>query len=100
MYPSKNTLILECRDAGLIEKLEYSCVVALLGYSIMLAIIRSFGLRNDAARVMVAAPIIAFSTTHILFLCNYMMDYGIIIYDLTETPLSYLAFLTCEFCFV
>lgn len=72
----------------LTEKLEYSSAVALLGYTIMLAIIRSFGLRNDAARVMVAAPIVAFVTTHILFLCNYMMDYGIIII----TSSSYLSF--------
>ncbi|XP_042068137.1 post-GPI attachment to proteins factor 3-like isoform X1 [Salvia splendens] len=63
------------RDMALTEKLEYSSVVAFLGYSIILANIRSFGLRSDAARVMVAAPIFAFATTHILFLCNYNMDY-------------------------
>ncbi|XP_057765288.1 uncharacterized protein LOC130986039 isoform X2 [Salvia miltiorrhiza] len=63
------------REMDLTEKLEFSSFVALLGYSIILAIIRSFSLRTDAARVMVAAPIVAFATTHILFLCNYKMDY-------------------------
>ncbi|KAK6115448.1 hypothetical protein DH2020_007717 [Rehmannia glutinosa] len=68
--------ILNYRDIDLTEKLDYSSAVALLGYSMILAIIRSFGLRHDAARVMVAAPLIAFTTTHILFLHNYEMDYG------------------------
>lgn len=74
----KTTKILNCRDMDLTEKLDYSSAILLLGYSIILAIIRSFGVRNDATRVMVAAPLLAFSTTHILFLCNYQMDYGII----------------------
>ncbi|KAH6787888.1 Per1-like family protein, partial [Perilla frutescens var. hirtella] len=64
------------RNVGLTEKLDYSSIIALFGYSIILAIIRSFNLRNDAARVMVAAPMVAFATTHILFICNYKMDYG------------------------
>ncbi|PIN05297.1 putative membrane protein [Handroanthus impetiginosus] len=68
--------VFHSRDVDLTERLDYSSAVALLGYSLVLAIIRSFGLRNDAAGVMVAAPIIAFTTTHILFLNNYEMDYG------------------------
>ncbi|KAL6546988.1 hypothetical protein OROMI_022709 [Orobanche minor] len=63
-------------DIDLTEKLDYSSAVALLGYSMIVALIRSFGLRHDAAKVMVSAPLIAFTTTHILFLLNYEMDYG------------------------
>lgn len=58
------------------EKLDYSSAVALLGYSLILAILRSFNVRDEAARVMVSAPILAFITTHILYLNNYKMDYG------------------------
>lgn len=58
------------------EKLDYSSAVALLGYSLMLAIIRAFNVKLEAARVMVAAPLIAFVTTHILYLNFYQLDYG------------------------
>ncbi|KAK6135294.1 hypothetical protein DH2020_030936 [Rehmannia glutinosa] len=50
--------------------------VALLGYSLILAIIRAFNVRLEAARVMIAAPLIAFVTTHILYLNFYQLDYG------------------------
>ena len=62
----------------LTEKLDYSSAVALLGYSLILAILRSFNVRNEAARVMVTAPLLAFVTTHILYLNFYTLDYGII----------------------
>lgn len=58
------------------EMLDYSAAIALIGYSLMLAIIRCGNLRAEAPRVMVAAPIIAFITTHILYLNLYKFDYG------------------------
>lgn len=64
----------------LTEKLDYSSAVALLGYSLILSILRSFNVRAEAARVMVAAPLLAFVTTHILFLNFYKLDYGMLIY--------------------
>ena len=71
-------IVLNCRDVDVTEKLDYSSAVALLGYSLILAILRSFTVRDEAARVMVAAPLIAFVTTHILYLNNFKLDYGII----------------------
>ncbi|VFQ91984.1 unnamed protein product [Cuscuta campestris] len=68
--------VFHCRDVDVTEKLDYSCAVALLGYSLILAILRSFNIRHEASRVMVSAPILAFVTTHILYLNNYKMDYG------------------------
>ena len=62
----------------LTERLDYSSAVALLGYSLILAILRSFNVRDEATRVMVSAPLLAFVTTHILYLNNYKFDYGII----------------------
>uniref|UniRef100_A0A7I4A743 Post-GPI attachment to proteins factor 3 n=1 Tax=Physcomitrium patens TaxID=3218 RepID=A0A7I4A743_PHYPA len=65
------------RDMTFTEMLDYSSAVALIGYSLMLAIIRTLNLRAEAPRVMVAAPIIAFITTHILYLNLYKFDYGV-----------------------
>eukprot|EP00268_Persea_americana_P020075 TRINITY_DN2033_c0_g2_i1.p1 TRINITY_DN2033_c0_g2~~TRINITY_DN2033_c0_g2_i1.p1 ORF type:complete len:342 (-),score=52.55 TRINITY_DN2033_c0_g2_i1:257-1282(-) len=69
--------IFHSRDIDLTEKLDYSSAVALLGYSLILAILRTFNVRDEAARVMVAAPLIAFVTTHILYLNFYKLDYGL-----------------------
>ncbi|XP_022892186.1 post-GPI attachment to proteins factor 3 isoform X1 [Olea europaea var. sylvestris] len=68
--------VFHSRDVSLTEKLDYSSAVALLGYSLLLAIVRSFSVRDEAARVMVAAPLVAFTITHVLYLNNYKMDYG------------------------
>lgn len=56
------------------DRLDFSSAVALLGYSLILAIIRTGNLRVEAMRVMVAAPIIAFISTHILYLNFYEFD--------------------------
>ncbi|KAJ4950347.1 hypothetical protein NE237_027179 [Protea cynaroides] len=69
--------VFHSRDVDLTEKLDYSSAVALLGYTLILAILRTFSVRDEAARVMVAAPIIAFVTTHILYLNFYQFDYGL-----------------------
>lgn len=68
--------VFHSRDVDFTEKLDYSSAVALLGYSLILAILRSFNVRNEATKVMVAAPLFAFVTTHILFLNFYKLDYG------------------------
>lgn len=58
------------------ERLDYFSAVAFLGVSLIVAIIRVASLRVEAARVMVAAPIIAFLTTHCLYLSFFRFDYG------------------------
>lgn len=60
----------------LTEKLDYSSAVAFLGFSLILALLRAFNVRDEATRVMVTAPLIAFVTTHILYLNFYKLDYG------------------------
>ncbi|XP_076953962.1 uncharacterized protein LOC143628196 [Bidens hawaiensis] len=65
------------RDVEMTEKLNYSSAAALLGFSLIVAILRAFNIRSEAARVMVAAPLIAFVTTHILYLNCYNFDYGL-----------------------
>ncbi|KAF8008607.1 hypothetical protein BT93_K2314 [Corymbia citriodora subsp. variegata] len=69
--------VFHSRDVDFTEKLDYSSAVALLGFSLILAILRAFNVRDEAARVMVAAPLIAFVTTHILYLNFYKLDYGL-----------------------
>lgn len=56
--------------------LDYSSAVALLGFSLILSILRSFSVKNEATRVLASAPLLAFTITHILYLNNYQMDYG------------------------
>ncbi|KAJ8531310.1 hypothetical protein K7X08_026744 [Anisodus acutangulus] len=65
------------RDVEFSEKLDYSSAAALIGYSLLLAILRVFNVRDEASRVMVAAPIVAFVTTHILYLNFYQLDHGL-----------------------
>lgn len=69
--------VFHSRDVDFTEKLDYSSAVALLGFSLILAVLRAFNVRDEAARVMVAAPLIAFVTTHILYLNFYKLDYGL-----------------------
>lgn len=64
-------------DVDLTEKLDISSGVALLGYSLILAIVRTFSVKDEAGRVMVAAPFISFVTTHILYLNFYQLDHGL-----------------------
>lgn len=68
--------VFHTRDVDLTEKLDYSSAVALLGYSLILALLRTFNVKDEATRVMFAAPILAFVTTHILYLNFYELDYG------------------------
>ncbi|KAJ1693422.1 hypothetical protein LUZ63_010120 [Rhynchospora breviuscula] len=69
--------IYHSRYADWTEKLYYSSAVALLGFSLILAIMRAFNVRAEASRVMVAAPLLAFLTTHILYLNFYRLDYNL-----------------------
>lgn len=69
--------------ADFTERLYYSSSVAFLGYSLLLSILRALYVKAEAARVMVAAPLIGFFTTHILFLnlveLNYMLNKVVVI---------------------
>ncbi|CAI9087994.1 OLC1v1022218C1 [Oldenlandia corymbosa var. corymbosa] len=68
--------VFHSREVEFTERLDYSSAVALLGFSLILSLIRSIGIKDEAGRVMVSAPLIAFTTTHILYLNNFRMDYG------------------------
>ncbi|XP_020094810.1 post-GPI attachment to proteins factor 3-like isoform X3 [Ananas comosus] len=63
--------------SDLTEKLYHSSNAALVGYSLILAVLRTFNVKDEASRVMVAAPLLAFLTTHILYLNFYELDYGL-----------------------
>ncbi|RLN19888.1 post-GPI attachment to proteins factor 3-like [Panicum miliaceum] len=71
------TAIYHSCDTIWTEKLHFSSAAAFLGYSLILAILRTSNLRDEASRVMVAAPILAFVTTHILYLNFYQLDKGL-----------------------
>lgn len=60
----------------LTEKLDFSSTVALLGFTLILTILRAFNVRDEATRVMISAPLLAFVTTHIMYLNFYELAYG------------------------
>ena len=57
--------------------LDYSFAIAVLGFSLIVSILRTFDVRVEAARVMVSAPVLALVTTHVLYINFYKLDYGI-----------------------
>ncbi|XP_051123049.1 uncharacterized protein LOC127245932 isoform X2 [Andrographis paniculata] len=69
--------VFHSRDVELTERLDCSSGVALLAYSLFLAIVRAFNIRAEAARVMIATPIFAFMITHILYLNFYDFNLGL-----------------------
>lgn len=71
------TAVFHGRDLDLAEKLYYSSSAALIGFGLLLSIFRVFNVNKEATRVMVAAPIIAFVTAHIMYLNFYYLDYGL-----------------------
>ncbi|KAK9698983.1 hypothetical protein RND81_08G145400 [Saponaria officinalis] len=69
------SVVFHSRYLELTEKLYYSSTLAFLGFILMISVIRALNITTEAARVMVAAPVIAFVTTHILFLNVVQFDY-------------------------
>ncbi|CAN7100714.1 post-GPI attachment to proteins factor 3 isoform X1 [Brassica rapa] len=65
------------RDVALTERLDYSSATVLAGFSLILAIIRSFSIHDKSAKVLVTVPILAVVATHILYLNFYNLDEGL-----------------------
>lgn len=68
--------VFHSRDTKLTEALDYSSAIAVVGFGILLAIIRTASIRVEASRVMVAAPVLAFFGAHIGYMNFYRFDYG------------------------
>ncbi|CAN6918915.1 unnamed protein product [Brassica oleracea] len=64
------------KDVDITKRLDYSSAIAVLGFSLIVSILRTFDVRVEAARVMVSAPVLALVTTHILYINFYKLDYG------------------------
>lgn len=69
--------VFHARYVDLTERLYYSSTVAFLGFALIMAIIRTLNVTTEAARVMLAAPLIAFVITHILYLNVVELNYGL-----------------------
>ncbi|KAK7401662.1 hypothetical protein VNO78_13308 [Psophocarpus tetragonolobus] len=69
------SVIFHIRYCELMERLENSSTVVFLGYSLIMAILRSFNVKDEATRVMIPAPLISFVTTHIIYLNSYKLAY-------------------------
>uniref|UniRef100_A0A0D3D3M7 Post-GPI attachment to proteins factor 3 n=1 Tax=Brassica oleracea var. oleracea TaxID=109376 RepID=A0A0D3D3M7_BRAOL len=64
-------------DVDITKRLDYSSAIAVLGFSLIVSILRTFDVRVEAARAMVSAPVLALVTTHVLYINFYKLDYGI-----------------------
>uniref|UniRef100_A0A0D3E863 Post-GPI attachment to proteins factor 3 n=1 Tax=Brassica oleracea var. oleracea TaxID=109376 RepID=A0A0D3E863_BRAOL len=67
-------LVLE--DVDITKSLDYSSAIAVLGFSLIVSILKTFDVRVEAARVMVSAPVLALVTTHVLYINFYKLYYG------------------------
>ncbi|CAN6897861.1 unnamed protein product [Brassica oleracea] len=75
--------VFHTRDIDITKRLDFSSAIAVLGFSFIVSILRTFDVRVEAARVMVSAPVLALVTTHILYINFYKLDYAMLlkIYD-------------------
>ncbi|CAN6870290.1 unnamed protein product [Brassica oleracea] len=63
------------KDVDITKRLDYSSAIAVLGFSLIVSILRTFDVRVEAARAMVSAPVLALVTTHVLYINFYKLDY-------------------------
>ncbi|CAN6812665.1 unnamed protein product [Brassica oleracea] len=68
--------VFHTRDVDITKRLDYSSSIVVLGFSLIVSILRTFDVRVEAARVMVSAPLLALVTTHVLYINFYKLDYG------------------------
>ncbi|CDY66169.1 BnaCnng49780D [Brassica napus] len=68
--------VFHTRDVDFTKRLDYSSAIAILGFSLIVSILRTFDVRVEAARVMVSTPVLALVTTHVLYINFYKLDYG------------------------
>ncbi|XP_048622919.1 post-GPI attachment to proteins factor 3-like [Brassica napus] len=68
--------VFHTRDIDITKRLDFSSAIAVLGFSFIVSILRTFDVRVEAARVMVSAPVLALVTTHILYINFYKLDYA------------------------
>ncbi|CAN6992325.1 unnamed protein product [Brassica oleracea var. botrytis] len=64
------------KDVDITKRLEYSYAIVVLGFPLIVSILRTFDVRVEAARVMVSAPVLALVTIHVLYINFYKLDYA------------------------
>ncbi|CAN6886533.1 unnamed protein product [Brassica oleracea] len=71
------------KDVDITKRLDYSYAIVVLGFSLIVSILRTFDVRVEAAKVMVSALVLALVTTHLLYINFYKLDYAMLleIYD-------------------
>ncbi|KAH0880717.1 hypothetical protein HID58_068111 [Brassica napus] len=69
--------VFHTRDVDITKRLDYSYAIVVLGFSLIVSILRTFDVRVEAAKVMVSALVLALVTTHLLYINFYKLDYGL-----------------------
>ncbi|CAN6893079.1 unnamed protein product [Brassica oleracea] len=64
------------KDVDITKRLDYSYAIVVLGFSLIVSILRTFDVRVEAAKVMVSALVLALVTTHLLYINFYKLDYA------------------------
>ncbi|CAF1934412.1 BnaC05g51990D [Brassica napus] len=67
--------LLVLKDVDITKRLDYSYAIVVLGFSLIVSILRTFDVRVEAAKVMVSALVLALVTTHLLYINFYKLDY-------------------------
>ncbi|KAF2604930.1 hypothetical protein F2Q70_00028497 [Brassica cretica] len=68
--------VFHIRDIDITKRLDFSSAIAVLGFSLIVSILRTFDVQLEAARVMVSAPVLALVTPHVLYINFYELDYA------------------------
>lgn len=68
--------VFHSRDTRLTERLDYFSAALLVFYNLFLCVVRIACLRSPGALLAVAAPVLAFLTSHFRFMLFVLFDYG------------------------
>ncbi|WZZ85098.1 hypothetical protein YC2023_113677 [Brassica napus] len=64
------------KDIDITKRLDFSSAIAVLRFSLIVSILRTFDVRVEAARVMVSALVLALVTTHVLLKHDCVCGHG------------------------
>ncbi|KAH6554528.1 hypothetical protein KP509_1Z327900 [Ceratopteris richardii] len=70
------SVIFHSRDVVLTERMDYCSAILVIGYSLIIAFLRTFHIKSEMAQVILVAPIILFLIIHMLYLNLFNFDYA------------------------
>ncbi|GBG62080.1 hypothetical protein CBR_g28556 [Chara braunii] len=71
------SIVFHSRSTTFTERLDYVSAIISVGYNFLIALIRTLNFKQEALRAMISAPVIGFTSTHVLYMLFYDFDYGL-----------------------